>query len=47
MNRFVEHKKVTYKNISTAGTVSPPPSRKKAPGKVLMVAVYTVVYMGA
>lgn len=34
-------------NIRTAGTVRPPPSRKKAPGKLLSVAPYTVVYMGA
>lgn len=39
--------KYTYKNISTAGTVRPPPNKKKAPGKVFIVAVYTVVYIGA
>lgn len=27
--------------------MSPPPRRKKAPGNVLMVAVYTEVYIGA
>jgi hypothetical protein len=37
----------TYKNISTAGTVRAPPSKKNAPGNDLRVAVYTEVYIGA
>lgn len=36
----------TYKKIRTAGMVSTPPSRKKAPGMVSMVAAYTAEYMG-
>lgn len=37
----------TYKNIATAGMVRAPPSKKKAPGKDFIVAVYTEVYIGA
>lgn len=37
----------THMNITTAGTVKPPPKRKNAPGKVFIVAEYTVVYIGA
>lgn len=44
---FVRHKENTHRNITTAGTVNPPPSRKKAPGNVFMVAEYSVVYIGA
>lgn len=36
----------TYKKITTAGTVIAPPSRKKAPGSVFMVAAYTEAYSG-
>lgn len=36
----------TYKKMRTAGMVSTPPSRKKAPGMVSMVAAYTAEYMG-
>lgn len=32
--------------MTTAGAVRAPPSRKKAPGTVVMVAWYTDEYMG-
>lgn len=37
----------TYRKIITAGAVSAPPTKKKAPGSVLIVAAYSEAYIGA